>query len=174
MSEIVLTDEQYKSLPYAHTTIPRSKTYGEIIGLLEAHHIPDYQFTKVQGREVLSFPIRVKRRDVEQGFVVKMTVPKLLYPVSKGRYGPKTMTYLENVSWRVFWWHIKSKLEAIEYGISDELREFMYNITYSLTDQEGQKKEVTLGEEVLDNLEQLPKLSPIARNERMLEHKEVQ
>ena len=170
MSEIVLTPEQYKTLPYKNTSVSRAKTYGEIIGLLETHGIQDYQYIKVKGAEVLSFPIKIKRRDVEQGFIVKLSVPKLYYPIKKGRYGPATLTYLENESWRIFWWHLKSKLEAIEYGISTELREFMYNITYSLTDNLGERYEVMLGETVLENLERLPKLA-YTRTEKMIEYK---
>ena len=163
MTKIFLTEDQYRSLPYKKTPVSRAKTYGEIIGLLESHSIHDYQFLKVRGEEVLGFPIRVKRQDVEQGFIVKLTVPQLFYPVpqGKGKYAKKTMTYLESESWRVFWWYLKSKLEAIEYGISTELKEFMYDITYSLTDRDGGKRDVSLGDTVLENLEQLPKLSPV-------------
>jgi len=174
MNDIILTDEQYKSLPYKGTSVPRAKTYGEIIGLLESHDIHDYQYLKVKGQEILSFPIIVKRRDVEQGFVVKLSVPKLFYPVKKGRskYAESTLTYLENESWRIFWWHLKSKLEAIEYGISTELKEFMYDITYSLTNEHGEKQDVSIGETMFDNIQRLPELVYI-KHERMLEGKEV-
>jgi len=168
MVEIVLTDKQYKNLPYKDTSIPRSKTYGDILGLLGGHDIQDYKFLRVGGNEVLSFPLRIKRGDVTQTFEIKLSVPKLMYPVKLGRgtYAKKTMTYLENVSWRVFWWHLKSKFEAIEYGISDEIREFMYNITYSLEDGEGNKREVVVGDEIIKNLEQLPRLSALALEEK--------
>ena len=157
MVEIVLTEKQYKSLPYKDTSVSRAKTYGEIIGLLEEHGIHDYQYLRVQGEEVLSFPLKIMRNGVELGFVVKLSVPKLMYLMTLGRgyNAKKTMTYLEDTSWRVFWWYLKSKLEAIEYGISDEFKEFMYNITYKLPD----KREVNLGQEVINNLEQLPKIS---------------
>ena len=160
MTDIYLTDEQYKKLPYKGTVVPRSRTYGEIIGLLEAHNITDYQYLKVQGQEMFSFPITVKRHDVEQGFLIKMEVPKLYYEMTIGRgyHAKKTMKYLENESWRIFWWYLKSKLEAIEFGISDEFKEFLYNITYSLPDHQGQRRDILLGEELSNNLEQLPKL----------------
>jgi len=159
MSEIYLTDEQWKRLPYKTTTISKGKTYGEIIGLLETHGISDYQWTRYQGKDQLAFPIKIIRQDVEQSFLVKLTVPKLFYPKrhGRGRAAPKTMTYLENVSWRIFWWHFKSKLEAIEFGISDEVREFMYNINYALPDG----TEVNLGQVLVDNVENLSKLAAL-------------
>jgi len=159
MSEIILTKEQYNRLPYKTTTISKGKTYGEIIGLLEIHGIKDYQFTRYQGTDQLAFPLIIQRKDVEKRFLVKLTVPRLMYlkRVGKGRNAPKRLTYLENVSWRIFWWHLKSKLEAIEFGISDEVKEFMYHIHYELTDG----REVSLGELLIDNADQLAKLSAL-------------
>jgi hypothetical protein len=168
MSEIVLTDAQYE--------VSRARTYGEIIGLLEAHGITDYQYLKFEGREVLSFPITVKRADITQKFIVKMSVPRLMYAkrsVGGGKYARKTMTYLEKESWRVFWWYLKSKLNAVEYGISDDLREFMPTITYKITDATGREKETSIGEEVLENLNQLPKLLP-AKDRAALEYRVTQ
>jgi len=158
-SEIYLTDEQWKHLPYKSTTIIKGKTYGEIIGLLETHGISDYQWTRLQGKDQLAFPIKIMRQDIEQSFLVKLTVPKLFYPkrLGRGRKAPKQMTYLENVSWRIFWWYLKSKLEAIEFGISDEVREFMYNINYALPDG----TEVNLGQALVDNVENLSKLAAL-------------
>ncbi len=166
MSEIYLTDAQWKRLPYKTTTISRGKTYGKIIKLLETHGISDYQWTRYQGIDQLAFPIKIERQDVEQGFVVKLTVPKLYYPkrIGRGRSKPKTMTYLENVSWRIFWWHLKAKLEAIEFGISDEVKEFMYNINYTLPDG----SEVNLGQALIENVENLNKLTALPDPDRKI------
>lgn len=134
MSVINLSEEQFKKLPYKTSTVTQGKTYGEIIGLLRDHGIMDYQFTTVKGVDTLAFPLKVKYKDMEKQFMVKLTVPKLYYPIKTGRgyNATETVTYLEKESWRIFWWHLKSKLEAIEFGISDEIHEFMYNITYTL------------------------------------------
>lgn len=164
MSEIYLTDEQWKRLPYKSTSISKGKTYGEIIGLLETHGIRDYQWTRWEEIDQLAFPLKIKRQDIEHGFLVKLTVPKLYYPkrIGRGKNAPKQMTYLENVSWRIFWWHLKSKLEAIEFGISDEIREFMYNINYALPDG----TEINLGKALIDNVENLNKLDVLPSPDR--------
>lgn len=155
MNEIELTKDQYNRLPYKTTTITKGKTYGDVIGLLETHGIKDYQFTRFQGSDQLAFPLTIQRKGIDQRFVVKLTVPRLMYLRSVGRgRKEKRLTYLENVSWRIFWWHLKSKLEAIEFGISDEVKEFMYNIHYSLPD--GSEK--SLGETLLENAENLTML----------------
>ena len=155
MSEIELTKAQYDRLPYKTTTITKGKTYGEVIGLLETHGIKDYQFTRLSDTDQLAFPLVVHRKGADQRFVVRLTVPRLMYlkRVGRGR-SERRLTYLENVSWRIFWWHLKSKLEAIEFGISDEVKEFMYNIHYSLPDG----SERSLGETLLENADNLTKL----------------
>ena len=158
MAEIELTKKQYDRLPYKTTTITKGRTYGEIIGMLETHGIKDYQFTKFEDTNQLAFPLTIHRKGMDQKFLVKLTVPRLMYLKSIGRgRQPKKLIYLENVSWRIFWWHLKSKLEAIEYGISDEIQEFMYNIHYSLEDG----TEVSLGQTLIDNAENLSKLSAL-------------
>jgi len=159
MTEIHLTKEQWNTLPYKNTTISKGKTYGEIIGLLETHEIKDYQWTRFQETDQLAFPITIERNGAEISFLVKLTVPKLYYlkRVGRGRNSPKKNVYLEEVSWRIFWWHLKSKLEAIKYGISDEIREFMYNINYQLPDG----NEINLGQILIDNAENLNKLAAL-------------
>jgi len=169
VTEVYLTPEQYANLPYKNTKVTRAKTYGDIIGLLESHGIKDYRFTRYQGQDVLEFPLEVKRNDMVQKFAVRLTVPKLFYTKKMGRAknAPKKQVYLENVSWRIFWWHLKSKLEAIQYGISDEVKEFMYNITYALPSGE----EVTLGEAVLDHMEKLTKLEALPEEPKEVEYR---
>lgn len=164
MSEIYLTEAQWKRLPYKTSTIGQGKTYGDIIGLLETHGIHDYQWTRYQGTDQLAFPIKIERHDVNQGFVVKLTVPRLMYNKRQtgGKYAKKTMTYLEKASWRIFWWYLKSKLEAIEFGISDEVREFMYNIHYALPDG----TEINLGRTLIENVENLNKLTALPDTDR--------
>lgn len=107
---------------------------------------------------------------MERNFVVKLTVPHLMYPVAvgKGRNAPRRLTYLENVSWRVFWWFLKSKLEAVQYGISDEFREFMPNIIHLLPeDQEGVRREMSLGDLILERADNLSRLSLEAPAEKV-------
>jgi len=159
VSTVYLTDEKYKRLPYKNTSISRAKTYGDIIGLLESHGIKDYRWTRLNDTDILEFPIRIIRDDVEQTLAVRLTVPKLYYlkRIGRSRNSPKKQVYLENVSWRIFWWHLKSKLEAIEYGVSDEVQEFMYHITYALPSGE----QVSLGEILMENVANLNKLAAL-------------
>lgn len=157
--EIFLTKDQFDKLPYKSTTVKKQRTYGQIIGLLAEHGIEDYQFTKYLGTELLSFPITVNRNEANYTFTVKMTVPRLhtKRPTGRGRNAPQEMVYLEDQSWRIFHWYLKSKLEAIEYGISDTVKEFMYHINYQLPDG----REISLGQTLIDNVDNVTKLAAL-------------
>lgn len=165
MSEITLTKEQWNRLPYKNTTITKGRTYGDIIGMLEEHNINGYVFGKdpATGIDMLVFPIKFMYNDKEIGFTVKLNVPRLWYsiPTRRGRNAPVKPTYLENVSWRMFYWFLEKKLQAIEYGISDEVREFMYNTNFKLPDNRGEK---SVGQMLLENAEHLDRLSQLEDN----------
>ena len=169
MADITLTRKQYEALPYRGTSVPKGKTYGDIIGLLELHGIKDYQWTKYQDTDQLAFPVKFNYRDMERSFLVKLTVPRLAYPLPmrKGRGAPTKLTYLENESWRIFWWFLKSKLEAVEYGISDEFREFMPNISHALPGG----GEMPLADLILEGADRLDRLNQLEdkRGPRIIE-----
>jgi len=155
--ETVLTDDQWKSLKYKNTTVKKGATKGEIMGLLESSHIEDYSIGKVNGIETVMFPIKVSRNGIDYALMIKITVPRICYYVKKGkgRNATKIKTYYEDVSWRVAWWYLKSKLEAVEYGVSDIMTEFMFNAFHVLPDG----REVKLAEVVANNLGNLDKLA---------------
>jgi hypothetical protein len=147
MKEITLTKEQYEHLPYKNTKLNKDDSFGDIVGLLRKHGIRKYFMD--EDEEAFSFILTVKYRDMERQFPVKVTVPHLLYPKkvnSRSKNSPEKLTYLENESWRVAWWYLKAKLDAIMYGISDDFREFMPNIYHVLPD----KTEVNLSDIILN------------------------
>jgi hypothetical protein len=148
MKEITLTKEQYDQLPYKDTKLSKDETFGAIVGLLRRHGIRKYFMD--EENEAFSFILTVKYKDLEKSFPVKFTVPRLMYmkkvnPQSRSKYPDMKLTYLENESWRVAWWYLKAKLDAITYGISDDFREFMPNIYHVLPD----KSEVNLSDIIL-------------------------
>jgi hypothetical protein len=148
LKEIILTKEQYDHLPYKDTKLTKDDSFGDIVGLLRRHGIRKYFMD--EDEEAFSFILTVKFKDMEKQFPVKVTVPHLMYlkrvdPRSRAKDPPMQMTYLENESWRVAWWYLKAKLDAITYGISDDFREFMPNIYHVLPD----KTEVNLSDIIL-------------------------
>jgi hypothetical protein len=142
--KLVVTSEQFKQMPYSGTEVSRAKTFGEVIGLLEAYGIKDYDWKKRKAtppftvsEETLVFPIEFKRGDGSNASVlVRIDVPQI-YEEKKIKYSTKTATeYKEACSWRLFWWYMKARLEAAFYGISSLEQEFLYQIT----DESGSRK----------------------------------
>lgn len=157
--EIILTKELYDKLPYKKSTLSKDDTFGDIIGLLRRHGIKKYFMD--EETETLSFQLLVKMRDMERSFLVKLQVPHLMYPkpTRKGsRYSPKTNTYLEKESWRMLWWYLKCKLESVEYGIGDDLREFLPNIFYGLP---GKEPNINLADAILENADQIARMKQL-------------
>ena len=147
MREITLTDEQFDHLPYRGTKLTKDDSFGDIVGLLRKHGIKKYFMDGDE--DEFTFVLTVKHRDMERSFPVKISVPHLMYykkDFPRRKTSSTTLTYLENESWRVAWWYIKGKLEAITYGISDDFQEFMPNIYHKLSDG----REVNLGDIVLN------------------------
>jgi hypothetical protein len=145
VKDIVLTKEQYEHLPYKNTTLDKDATFGEIVGLLRRHGIKKYFMDGDE--DEFTFVLSVKHLDMERHFPVKISVPRLMYPKQTSRGSKRYVnTYLEKESWRVAWWYLKAKLDAITYGISDDFREFMPNIYSKLEDG----REVNLSDIILN------------------------
>jgi hypothetical protein len=159
MKEITLTKEQYDELPYKDTKLTKDDSFGQIVGLLRRHGIRKYFMD--EEAEAFSFILTVNYKDMEKQFPVKVTVPHLMYmkkvdPKSRSKYSKMQLTYLENESWRVAWWYLKAKLDAITYGISDDFREFMPNIYHVLPDKrEINLSDIILNAKKLDDFQQL-------------------
>lgn len=146
--KLVLPVEKYRQMPYYDTDVSKAKTFGEIVGLLEAYGIHDYDWKKRKAvppftvaDEALEFPLDYKRADGSNASVlVHIDVPQIYKENKKGE-----SEYMEKTSWRLFWWFMKARLEAAFYGISSLEREFLYLIT----DDRG----VKLGDRIMKAIE---------------------
>jgi hypothetical protein len=141
--KLVLSTEEFRRMPYNGSEVTRAKTFGEIIGLLEAYRIEGYDWKRRKpvppfkvAEEALEFPLEYKKADGSNiNVIVHIDVPQI-YEEKKDRYTQKTtQEYKESCSWRLFWWYMKARLEAAFYGISSLEQEFLYQIT----DESGRK-----------------------------------
>jgi len=143
---IQLNPEQWAKLPYKSTKISKGRTKGEIIGLLEDNGIGDYQWTKIGQSETLAFRMAVTHEGVEYDLGFKFE-PAMLYK----RVGRKTnyrYELQEAISWRMFYWLLKSKLEAVQFGLEEAYQVLASNIINRLPDG----SETTLGESLAQML----------------------
>jgi len=149
-----------KSLPYANTKIAPEETKAEIEKLLHEHGITDIQWTTYQGETTLKFLYKVTIKGVEKEVMFAFKPPiihmkKKQYSRQNYRYETITMDNAP-VSYRLLFWYLKAKLEAVQFGLETVEKEFMSHILVALP--EG--KETTLGENLTKVVEmvKLPQL----------------
>ena len=154
--------------PYENTVIPSSKSKGDIDELLKKMGAIAIQWTEtpesIRGTScpILQFAVNRTLNGVEQRFVVKIQAPLLI--VDRGRgYDKKHMPNI-NASMRLLYWYVKSKAEAIEYGLEDIVESFMSRILVSLPDGSGTQT-------MADALKQRPQI--VSRVFQLPEYEEV-
>jgi len=140
LREVTLDSKTFKKMPYSTTTVSWQRTKGEIDGLLYEHGIDKIQWTQEGDQIQLIFAMKVEVMNVEKLIAFKFE-PVRIFAMT-GRKGRRTKTEMKNVAWRLFWWHLKSKLEAVKYGLSSVEVELMSNIIHKLPDG----SEATVGE----------------------------
>lgn len=144
--EVHLSASEFSRLPYRSTRISKGRTKGELMGLLEEYGVRDYQWTTLGGEESLAFAMEVELVGVRRRLLFRFTVPRIFVRkrvAAKGGSGFQEV-YMEEASWRLFFWHLKGKLEAVRYGLVSVEAELMANIVHRLPDG----SESTLGETV--------------------------
>lgn len=145
MSEIVLTPKEFNKMPYKTTTVSKHRTKGDIDGLLYDQGIEKIQWTQLGDQTTLVFAMDVEVMGVERMLAFKFTPPRIYVNKRKtvrGKGRVIVKEHQENTSWRLFYWHLKSKLEAVKYGLASAETELMSNIIHKLPDD----SESTVGE----------------------------
>lgn len=156
MRKIVIPSSTYNKMPYADTDVKWTTTKGNIEGkLLELREIGllvKHGWT-TEGKvgeevETLYMELQIPLSDTQIRTIQLKFQPVMIFTEHwKGsvKRGDKRLVekIRRNTSWRLFWWHFKTKLEAVQYGLETMENEFMSNIMYQLPDNRG---EVTFGE----------------------------
>ena len=87
--------------------------------------------------------LEIPLSDTEKRTVTLKFEPTLIYVESVGRDRRRGKPVLNrDVTWRLFWWHFKVRLEAILYGLITVEEMFMSHIVRQLPDG----REVTFGD----------------------------
>jgi len=136
----------FQKMPYESTKISPEETKGDIERLLKQFGIRDYQWTVYKGVTQLKFIYRIQidGNEKEVAFLFKppvMMAMKRTYNTKMNRY-EKINVPLEAVSYRLLWHYLKTKLEAVTWGLESVEKEFMSHIIMLLPSGE----ETTMGE----------------------------
>lgn len=155
MNKLILKSADFDKMPYSSTSVPWTKTKGECEGIL--YNLRSKGILKKHGWvtegdaddevDTLYMELEIPVSDTQLRTINLKFQPTMIYTEHwKGakRRGDKRMTTKihKNTSWRLFYWHFKSKMEAVQYGLVTMENEFMSNIMHYLPGG----GEVTFGE----------------------------
>jgi len=110
---------------YLKTKVPFYKTQEAITSLLEKYDIYDIQFTNTIDTITLMFLYPYKK-DLKLGVKITLQIP----PAKKD----KERIQLKNQYYRALFYYLKSKMEAVHFGIRDFGEEFLGDLTLRLND----------------------------------------
>ena len=174
--------ETAKKIPYADTKISSEQTKAEIERMLKQNNIKNMQWTSLEGDDTLKFMQEVEVKGVKRRLIFQVRPPKIFtkkrsYNIKAQRYEKITVP-LEATAWRLVFWYLKNKLDAVKYGLSTLEQELMPQILTSLPDGSettvGQIIEKAIAE---DRLAKLPAPDETETPERKVvevEYKEPQ
>ena len=147
MNKVELSNKDFRSMPYSGTEVRWTKTRGEIDGLLydlqEQGVLKRKAWLTEGDEEMLYVELEIDLPGGLRKTIQLKFQPVMVYVKKKvGRSNKARIVLERDTSWRLFWWHLKTKLEAVRFGLVTFETEFMSNIVYQLP--EG--GEVTMGE----------------------------
>jgi len=126
-----------KKIPYMDTGIPYTRTKADIEELLKKYGAKGVRWTEifsVSEPPILEFIMDVEVQGIKRRLGFKMKPPILMQKKrSMTTYGSRIINIPNlNASLRLMWWYLKSKLEAISYGLETFEREFLAQVMMSL------------------------------------------
>lgn len=113
------------------TPVPTSRTRGEIDAMLRAHGAEAIRWTEFGDRVVLEF---------------KVPAGSFALGVAYAMGDAPTEAQRKRQSMRALHWHVKAKLDAVDFGLEDMVQAFM---PYMITAPNR-----TLGDDVRESMEQ--------------------
>ena len=136
-----------KRIPYADTCVPASRSKEQIDKMLHDYGADAMRWTVVRDQSpVLEFVFTVTVNGTERKLGFRITAPHI--EVTRVRDHQRVHAYNENASYRVLWWYLKSRLEAVSLGMETIEEALMTRILLSLPDEAGNVVQTTVGDEV--------------------------
>lgn len=145
-----------KDPPYKNTSVPYEKTMTAINKLFTDYGVAGKQWTEYHGEEVLEFAVEVTVKNVKKEIHIRVKPPEI--PITKRRRGYGiTHERNKNQEYRMMYYWLKSKLEAVAWGLATIEQEFLSQVMMALPDGTQQSVgEVIKGLISEDRLESLP------------------
>lgn len=142
--------------PYMDTEVPYERTKAEIEILLKSYGVKGIRWTSLEGQDdVLEFIVEAEVQGVRRQLGIAVRPPHIY--IQKKLHGKLVKTENINQEYRLLFHWIKTKVEAVVWGLSTIEKEFLSEVRLKLPDG----RETTVGEVVIDlmgrnTLESLP------------------
>jgi len=107
-----------KLTSYKRTSVNFLKSQQYISKLLLKHGIEDLQFT--QTRKKIGFKFLYPQDNIKLGVLITLNLPEIS--------DKKKQEQIINQYWRALYYYLKSKLEAVEFGIREFIEEFFADL----------------------------------------------
>ena len=142
--------------PYIDTEVPYERTKAEIEILLKSYGIKNIRWTTLEGQDdVLEFIIEAEVQGAKKQMGVAVRPPHII--IKKKLHGKVVDTENINQEYRLLFHWIKSKVEAVVWGLSTIEKEFLSQVTMKLpSGQESTVGDVVLGLMSKDAMQSLP------------------
>lgn len=142
--------------PYEATTVPYERTKADIERLLKSYGVKGTRWTSMEGQDdKLEFIVEANVRGIKRQIGIAVSPPHIhLRKRIRGSMG-----FHENINqeYRLLFHWIKSKIEAVVWGLSTIEKEFLSEITMRLPDgRESSVGEIIMGLVGEDRLVSLP------------------
>ena len=137
-----------KKIPYLDSRISPAQSRVDIENLLNEAEIKDVRWTHVSGETTLEFVWHFEEKGIKKSVAFKFQPPVIQVKgfarkTAQGHgLGPIVWKRHEIAEWRLLWWYLKSRLEAVRFGIESMEQTFMSQVLISLPN--GQQ--TTIGE----------------------------
>lgn len=127
------SDKLQKKPPYGDTKVNYTKTKADIERLLNDYGAIGVIWASYKGDDVLQFLVNTEIQGVKKEIGIEVRPPNI--PVKKRLKGRGLVTTRnKNQEYRLLFYWIKSKLEAVVWGLSSIEREFLSQVMVSLPD----------------------------------------
>ena len=154
-----MSEKLKREPPYRDTKVPYERTKAQIERLLSDYGVEGIQWTTYRGDEDLKFIVSAEVKGVKRELMIQVKPPQMFVRRRvRGRGLVKTQN--RNQAYRLLFYWIKSKLEAVVWGLSTIEKEFLSQVTVALPDGSTTVGEIMQGYIAKDALRALPTPEP--------------
>ena len=150
-----MTEKLRRTPPYRDTKVPYTRTKAQIEKLLTDYGVEGVQWTTYKGEEDLKFIVSAEVRGVKRELMIQVKPPQM-FARRRVRGRGLVTTPNRNQAYRLLFYWIKSKLEAVVWGLSTIEKEFLSQVTVALPDGDTTVGEIMSGYIAEDKLGALP------------------